>query len=229
MLLVGPKPCTMPFQAFSCSAVLNPSSSFSSSTTGTPILIWASLRALGWPNVCRITGVFASAFGPAQPVLVERGGDHLFELHVAAGVDLRCLQLGENPGLAANQRDRLVEGRHLLAGELLVEPRAGVERLDLGEGEVVRQPRLARLAFDGLRADAIGKQLLDVRWSARGSRRAGRSGRRPWSRRDPARRNPRPSRSPACRPRACAPVHRPTRRDARRRVFFEYWAEALST
>ena len=84
----------------------------------------------------------------AQAVLVERGGDQLLELHVAAGVDLRRLQLGKHAGLAANQRDGFVEGRHLLAGELLVEPRAGVERLDLGEREIVGDPGLARLAFE---------------------------------------------------------------------------------
>ena len=117
------------------------------------------------PNVCRITGDLRIGAGPRSWCLSSAAGDELLEAHVAALVDLRRLQLGEQACLALDQRHRLVEGRHALVGELAVEPRAGVEALDLLESEVVGEPRAALLAFESssVNRDGNSSSTLVVR------------------------------------------------------------------
>ena len=127
-------------------------------------------------NDWMITGVAGS---PMRRFFSSAAGEQHFGLHAAVAIERRILELGIETRLAAHEIDRFLERRDAGTGELRVEPRAGVEPLDLGQREV-RRPASACSARppDPARRD---RERPLRRWSsARASGRGCRPARHPW-------------------------------------------------
>jgi len=93
----------------------------------------------------------------------QHAGDGLLDVDTARVEAGRRLQLREDAGAALDQRDRLLEGRDPRPGERRAEPRPGVQRLQLGEGEIVRIPAPRRLAVGaGLDDRTIGDLAVSL-------------------------------------------------------------------
>ena len=149
--------------AFSLSGESSRATSFGSTRNarGTDGMSLAASLSVSASKDCRTTGICLS---PISLFFRSASANSASGLIFALPVELRVLQLrvDARARLGPHQVDRFLERQQPRAGELLVEPRARVEPLELGEREVVDVPVLAGLR-PLLRLDEpVGEHLFDV-------------------------------------------------------------------